>query len=123
DNHHLWIADDSLPPSATPLEREDADSHGCNDDDNAVTAERPPPQATDIADQGEGAATALWSEAPLRVLKYPEWDRLIARLRPDWCTVIESRPLEVDATALRARLQAQVRRPPAAHRRSAGRPG
>lgn len=123
DNHHLWIADDSLPPSATPLEREDADSHGSGDDDKDVTAERPPPQATGGADQGEGGATALWSEAPLRMLKYPEWDRLITRLRPDWCTVIESRPLEVDATALRARLQAQIRRLPAAQRRSAGRPG
>ncbi|MBL8467810.1 nitric oxide reductase activation protein NorD [Methyloversatilis discipulorum] len=123
DNHHLWIADDSLPPSATPLEREDADSHGSGDDDKDVTADLPPPQATGSADQGEGAATALWSEAPLRMLKYPEWDRLIARLRPDWCTVIESRPLEVDATALRARLQAQIRRQPAARRRSAGRPG
>ncbi|WP_374340285.1 nitric oxide reductase activation protein NorD [Methyloversatilis sp.] len=123
DNHHLWIADDKLPPSATPLEREDADSHGSGDDDNEVTAERPPPQATDSADQGEGSSTALWSEAPLRMLKYPEWDRLIARLRPDWCTVIESRPLEVDATALRTRLQAQIRLLPAAQRRSAGRPG
>lgn len=123
DNHHLWIADDSLPPSATPLEREDADSHGGGDDDKDVTAERPPPQATGGADQGEGGTPALWSEAPLRMLKYPEWDRLIARLRPDWCTVIESRPLEVDATALRARLRAQIRRLPTAHRRSAGRPG
>lgn len=123
DNHHLWIADDSLPPSATPLEREDADSHGSGDDDNDLTAECPPPQAIGGADHGEGAATALWSEAPLRMLQYPEWDRLIRRLRPDWCTVIESRPLEVDATALRARLRAQIRRLSAAQRRSAGRPG
>jgi len=122
DNHHLWIADDSLPPSATPLEREDADSHGSGDDGER-NAERPSPQATGSDDQGEGAATALWLEAPLRMLKYPEWDRLITRLRPDWCTVIESRPLEVDATALRARLRAQIRRLPAAQRRSAGHPG
>lgn len=123
DNHHLWIADDSLPPSATPLEREDADSHGRSGGDDEVTADRPPPQATGGADHGEGGTTALWSDAPLRTLKYPEWDRLIGRLRPDWCTVIESRPLEVDATALSARLRAQIRRLSAAQRRSAGRPG
>lgn len=119
DNHHLWVSDDTLPPSATPLEREDADSHGRGDDD-AQTMERPPPRATGGADQGEGAAAALWSEAPLRTLKYPEWDRLIARLRPDWCTVIESRPLEADATALRAQLR--VQRAPE-RRRPVGRPG
>ena len=123
DNHHLWIADDSLPPSATPLEREDADSHGSGDDSNAVTADRPPPQATGGADHGEGGATALWSEAPLRTLQYPEWDRLIGRLRPDWCTVIESRPLDVDGEALRMRLLSALRRLTPGRPRATGRPG
>jgi hypothetical protein len=124
DNHHLWMADDSLPPSATPLEREDADSHGSSDDEHDErTADRPPPQATGGADQGEGGATALWSEAPLRRLKYPEWDRLIARLRPDWCTVIESRPLEAGASDLRSRLLSVARRSRPDRQRHAGRPG
>lgn len=122
DNHHLWVADDSLPPSATPLEREDADSHGTGDD-GGEAADRPPPQATGGADQGEGGATALWSEAALRTLKYPEWDRLIGRLRPDWCTVIESRPLEADARALRSRLLSLVRRTRPEQCRHTGRPG
>lgn len=122
DNHHLWRADDSLPPSATPLEREDADSHGTGDDDDR-TMERPPPQASGGAGQGEGAAAALWSEAPLRMLKYPEWDRLIARLRPDWCTVIESRPLEAGGDELRARLLSAARRTRPDRRCHAGRPG
>lgn len=122
DNHHLWRSDDSLPPSATPLEREDADSHG-GSDEGEQRADRPPPQATGGADQGECGATALWSEAPLRMLKYPEWDRLIARLRPDWCTVIESRPLEADARALRARLLSAARQTRPDRRCHAGRPG
>ena len=124
DNRHLWIADDSLPPSATPLEREDADSHGRGGGgDDEVTADRPPPQATGGADHGEGGATALWSEAPLRTLKYPEWDRLIGRLRPDWCTVIESRPLEVGGETLRMRLLSALRRLPRGRPRATGRPG
>lgn len=122
DNHHLWRTDDRLPPSATPLEREDADSHGSGHDRQRTMA-RPPPQTTGGAEQGEGAATALWSEAPLRKLKYPEWDRLIARLRPDWCTVIESLPPEADGAALRARLLAAVRRTGPDRPCRAGRPG
>ncbi|WP_018412801.1 nitric oxide reductase activation protein NorD [Methyloversatilis thermotolerans] len=108
DNHHLWSSDDSLPPSASELEREDADSHGGGEGDG--TAERPPPQAIAGAGHGDGGAAALWAEAPLRTLKYPEWDRLIERTRTDWCTVIESRPLEADGRALKARLAPALRR-------------
>lgn len=121
DNHHLWTQDDSLPPSATELEREDADSHGGGQDGDS-TLERPPPAATGGADQGEGSATALWSEAPLRTLKYPEWDRLIDCLRPDWCTVIESRPLDGDGVALSSALRARARRQVVRNSRST-RPG
>jgi nitric oxide reductase NorD protein len=99
DNHHLWAADDTLPPSATELEREDADSHGGNDGDDAPTM-RPPPQAIGGGGSGDAAATALWAEAPLRLLRYPEWDRLIGRLRPDWCTLIETRPAAGDTGTL-----------------------
>jgi nitric oxide reductase NorD protein len=119
DNHHLWAADDTLPPSATELEREDADSHGAGDDgDTPVT--RPPPQAVGGGASGDAAATALWAEAPLRLLRYPEWDRLIGRLRPDWCTVIETRPAAGDASTLFAGAGAlRLRSAP----RASGRPG
>jgi len=115
DNHHLWLEDATLSPSATALEREACDSHGCGEPGEAPL-ERPPPEPTAGAEQGLGGAAALWAEAPLRSLKYPEWDRLIACLRPDWCTVIESRPLITDASSLRTRLRRALRRRRAARR-------
>ena len=53
-----------------------------------VQTEVPPPAAVNSTGSNEAPApefvgTSTW---------YPEWDRLIARLRPDWCQVIEQAP-------------------------------
>ncbi len=39
---------------------------------------------------GHGASATV---SPLQVIRYPEWDRLIGRYRPDWCSVIEAAPV------------------------------
>ena len=48
----------------------------------------PPPTPADALD-GSGAADAQPHET---IARHPEWDRLIQRLRPDWCQVIEQVP-------------------------------
>ena len=65
DHRWMWAADqlDSAPPEPRPLP---ADAQQAPDDEPA--------------------------EAPGRVTHHPEWDRLIHRLRPDWCRVIETTP-------------------------------
>jgi len=52
----------------------------------------PPPPVSSAGDRRDDDP-ALAPDHP--VARYPEWDRLIARLRPDWCSVIEQ-----DASAL-----------------------
>lgn len=56
-------------------------------------AEVQPPAPTDPspADPQQAADEPEWA-APERVTLHPEWDRLIGRLRPAWCRVIEQAP-------------------------------
>ncbi|MCQ9375993.1 VWA domain-containing protein [Methyloversatilis sp. XJ19-13] len=111
DNHHLWMRDEQLPPSATPLEQELPDANGASGDDDAdMSFERPPPQGTPDSDAGDAAASVLQIESSLRTVTYPEWDRLIGRARPDWCTVIEARAPRSDAAAVRAGLERHLAR-------------
>jgi nitric oxide reductase NorD protein len=111
DNHHLWTRDERLPPSATPLEQELPDANGASGDgDDDTTFERPPPQGTPGSDAGDAAASVLQIESSLRTVTYPEWDRLIGRARPDWCTVIEARAPRSDAAAVRAGLERHLAR-------------
>jgi nitric oxide reductase NorD protein len=85
----------------------------------------PPPAAVDRG------ADDLHDEPPdeaTKIARHPEWDGLIARLRPDWCRVVESpapqaAPAETPATIqpLSRRLRGPLRalsRQPAARRRS-----
>jgi nitric oxide reductase NorD protein len=46
----------------------------------------------------------------LRTVHYPEWDRLIGRLRPHWCTVIETVAPAASASALRVDLERRLAR-------------
>lgn len=78
DNSYLW---DFGAPEIPP-------------DDNVelrTTGGRAPidlmPQQDESTDQAAGA-----TEMELDRFSYPEWDRRIERLRPDWCTVIEKLP-------------------------------
>jgi nitric oxide reductase NorD protein len=50
------------------------------------------------------------SKTALRTLHYPEWDRLIGRLRPHWCTVIETVAPAAGASALRIHLEHRLAR-------------
>ena len=53
-------------------------------------AARPVPEATPVGKARDvGPQTPSWVPAAARVVRHPEWDRLIARLRPQWSTVIE----------------------------------
>jgi hypothetical protein len=83
DHRWMWVAED-LAASDPPSPR-----HGDTNDD--------PDDAPD-----EGVTRT----------RYPEWDRLIARLRPDWCTVLEQavRPAPRPAAVADADLQPLVQR-------------
>ncbi|HEY9191319.1 MAG TPA: hypothetical protein VIO81_00460, partial [Methyloversatilis sp.] len=110
DNHHLWTRDDTRPPSATPLEQERPDTGGAGDDETDTPVEQPPPQGAPGGDAGEAAGSVLQIEAALRTVRYPEWDRLIGRVRADWCTVIETPAPRADPAPLRAGLGRHVAR-------------
>ena len=111
DNHHIWLPDERLPPSLTPLELELPDTQGAAGSDDAdTTFERPPPQGMPDPDAGDGADSVLRIEAALRTLHYPEWDRLIGRLRPHWCTVIETVAPAASASALRVDVERRLAR-------------
>jgi len=73
DNSYLWDFGDTK----TPL-------------DEAIALQQsgaPPPPAGNGGSPPEGSA-----ELELGRYSYPEWDRKLERLRPDWCTVIEKLP-------------------------------
>lgn len=73
DNSYLWdFGDAETPP------------------DEAIALQQsgvPPPPAGNGGSPPEGSA-----EMELGRYSYPEWDRKLERLRPDWCTVIEKLP-------------------------------
>ena len=52
-----------------------------------VLSAAPPPVAVAAAGVREDEAAPASTDT---VARYPEWDRLIARLRPDWCSVVET---------------------------------
>lgn len=80
DNSYLWdFGETETPPDeAIALQRSGA---------------RPPPSAEgDAANPGDGPLPEGAAELELGRYSYPEWDRKLERLRPDWCTVIEKLP-------------------------------
>jgi len=80
DNSYLWdFGETETPPDeAIALQRSGA---------------RPPPPAEgDAANPGDGPLPEGAAELELGRYSYPEWDRKLERLRPDWCTVIEKLP-------------------------------
>ena len=71
DNSHLWLPDDSLPPSDAEL----AQSAGSTDAGGAPAGASVPT---------EPAAPSV--DAPVAL--HAEWDHRIHRYRPDWCRVL-----------------------------------
>lgn len=65
-------------------------------DDLAAATPPPQPQACDATGPPDAPA-----DLPPHVSRHPEWDRLIQRLRRDWCTVIEQ-PAPAGAATLAA---------------------
>jgi nitric oxide reductase NorD protein len=84
DNAHLWEPDE--PVQAQAIERP-----------GAGTPQGPPPAETAARERPADAA-------PLAVIQYPEWDRLVGDYRGAWCTVLEGRPAPGDPTRLAAAL-------------------
>ncbi|WP_332744093.1 nitric oxide reductase activation protein NorD [Hydrogenophaga sp.] len=68
DNTHLWVPDDSLPPSDVPLQ-----------------ADALPP-----TDEEPGASSQAAHTGPDAV--HAEWDHRIGRYRPRWCSVYAGAP-------------------------------
>lgn len=97
DHHWLWEPDDTLPPSATPLE-------GGGSGESAAPApdavQRPdPPDAARAAQEGDpGEGAGPGGGTPVA---YAEWDARIGRYRPAWCQVFEHPPRPVAPAALR----------------------
>ncbi|AVQ82759.1 nitric oxide reductase activation protein NorD [Variovorax sp. PMC12] len=79
DNSYLWefAETETAPDEAIALQQAGA---------------RPPPPS-DAPDEGSGPPTSdAADDIELGRYTYPEWDRKLERLRPDWCTVIEKLP-------------------------------
>ena len=71
----------------------------------AEVSDEPPPASPASHERAEAMALALDE------LRYPEWDRLIARIRPDWTRVIETlAPTAADAAPVDAELRRATRR-------------
>lgn len=79
DNSYLWefAATDTAPDEAIALE---------------AGARRSPPPPSDAPDAGSAPPPDVAGDIELGRYTYPEWDRKLERLRPDWCTVIEKLP-------------------------------
>jgi len=80
DNSWLWdFGEAEVPPDeAMALQQSSA---------------RPmPPPGSDAPADGAGAPPEGVADMELGRYSYPEWDRRLERLRPDWCTVIEKLP-------------------------------
>lgn len=56
-----------------------------------AAASIPPPPAAVSARARHDGEDPPPPDANAIVVRHPEWDRLISRLRPDWCTVVEQR--------------------------------
>jgi hypothetical protein len=78
DNAYLWLP----PDDAQAQPRQLADALPLPADDSADALAGAPPTPAAEADD----------ECLLARHRYPEWDRLAASYRPDWCSVIECRP-------------------------------
>ena len=61
----------------------------------------PPPGGATVAGGREDAEPPSWIDA--EVTLYPEWDRLISRLRLDWSRILERQAGAADATAATAK--------------------
>ncbi|MGJ7573829.1 nitric oxide reductase activation protein NorD [Variovorax sp. RB2P76] len=93
DNSYLWefAETQTAPEEAIALQQAGA---------------RPPPP-TDAPDEGSGPPPAdAAGDIELGRYTYPEWDRKLERLRPDWCTVIEKLPAWQGLAAMREQTSA-----------------
>lgn len=115
DNSHLWAFDEQLPPSAVPLDGEQAaPERGASAGGSGEAARTPsarhdgdPPehapevrvsprsapdgdQQTPAAQESRQVRDPRQAEAAVHCSRYPEWDRLIARYRERWCNVFEA---------------------------------
>jgi nitric oxide reductase activation protein len=89
-----------------------------------VLSTAPPPAGVTAGDLHDDEPVFDVNET---ITRYPEWDRLIARLRPDWCRVIEqqtaqtaAQPSAMDDTIQQTAMR--LRKPLRALTRSAARP-
>jgi len=78
DNSYLWdfAETETAPDEAIALKQ---------------TGARPSPPS-DAQDEGSAPPPDAAGDIELGRYTYPEWDRKLERLRPDWCTVIEKLP-------------------------------
>lgn len=79
DNSYLWdfAETQTAPDEAIALQQSGA---------------RPAPPPPDAQDEGGALPPDAAGDIELGRYTYPEWDRKLERLRPDWCTVIEKLP-------------------------------
>ncbi|MCB2100648.1 MAG: VWA domain-containing protein, partial [Rhodobacterales bacterium] len=108
DNLGLWQFDAEAPPDPAMAEAvaqgariEHEESDAPPEDDEAVLKE--PSPDTGGADPPEPEAVAV--EVAVPVARYPEWDFLIARERPDWATVVATEVGPGSADEIRAILE------------------
>jgi len=86
DNSYLWRHPESDPAADEPLTLQQASP--------PPPAGQPPP--------GEPPPVEAAPDAVLARYSYPEWDRRLERMKPDWCTVVERAPVWQGLDALPA---------------------
>ena len=82
DNSHLWLQDDSLPPSETTLASGVSEAPGASGAPALSASSAQGPSADGAADTGP-------PDEPPDAL-HPEWDHRIGRYRPRWCRVYDA---------------------------------
>lgn len=78
DNSYLWDFGEAETPPDEAIALQQAGAR--------------PPSFSDAPDNGSGPPPEVAGNMELGRYTYPEWDRKLERLRPDWCTVIEKLP-------------------------------
>ena len=103
DNAGLWDIDDAPPQMSDEQDAivESVRIERTQDVDDGHDLQRSTPDD----DVGRATARELRADEGVPVGKYPEYDYLLGRERPEWATVVEYQPQPVDATLLDRQVQ------------------
>jgi nitric oxide reductase activation protein len=101
DNQGLWVFDDASAPADEQETILEAVRFEQEDDAEQPDREREAPEdAADGQEANRAALVEVDAEVGIPVARYPEWDFLIGRERPEWATLVEYEASEGQADAV-----------------------